>query len=117
MHTTLSGTLGSRGDFLELTLGFDGLLVFCRSFWGREGYRHMEPLGLGNGAFDIYMIDLPIIVSALSFRIQIGVGTPGNYKDCVMGGEGVGLLWRLLDLRRGWWQGVGFGLDLRIGVV
>jgi hypothetical protein len=60
----------------------------------------MGPFGLGNGAFGCYMIDLLVIVSALSLGIKIGVGTSDNYEQCAMGGEGVGLLRRLLDLWR-----------------
>jgi hypothetical protein len=70
----------------------------------------MGPFGLGNGAFDSCMIDLSVIVSTLSLGIEIGVGASGNYEDCAIGGEGIELLWRR-------WQRVGFGLDLRIGVV
>jgi hypothetical protein len=62
----------------------------------------MGPFGLVNGAFDIYMIDLPVIVSVLSLGIKIDVGTPVNCEDCVVGGESVGLLRRLLDLWRRW---------------
>jgi hypothetical protein len=72
---------------------------------------------LGDRAFDNYMIDMPIIVSMLSLGVEIGVGTSGDYKDCVVGGEGVRLLRRFLDLWWGWWQGIGFGLDLRVGVI
>jgi hypothetical protein len=46
------------------------------------------------------MIDLLVIVSALSLGIKIGVGTSDNYEQCAVGGEGVGLLRRLLDLWR-----------------
>jgi hypothetical protein len=58
----------------------------------------MGPLGLGNVAFDSYMIDLPVIVYALSLGIKISVGTPGNCEDCAVGGEGVRLWRRLLGL-------------------
>jgi hypothetical protein len=44
------------------------------------------------------MIDLLIVVSALSHGVEIGVGTSGDCKDCAVGGEGVGLLRRFLDL-------------------
>jgi hypothetical protein len=77
----------------------------------------MGPFGLGNGAFDIYMIDLSVIVSTLSLGINIIVRTSGDCEDCVMGRESVGLLRRLLDFWWRWWWRVGFGLDLRIGVV
>jgi hypothetical protein len=77
----------------------------------------MSPFGLSNWAFESYMIDLLEIVSSLSLGIKIDVRTSGDCEDCVMSGEGVGLLWRFLDLWRGWWRRVGFGLDLRAGVV
>jgi hypothetical protein len=35
----------------------------------------MGPFGLDNGAFDNYMIDLPVIVSALSLGISV-LGPP-----------------------------------------
>jgi hypothetical protein len=60
---------------------------------------------------------LPLIVYALSLGIKIGVRTSGDCEDCVVGGDSVGLLWRLLDLWWRWWQRVGFGLDLRIDIV
>jgi hypothetical protein len=44
------------------------------------------------------MINLPIIVYVLSLGVKIGVGTFGDCKDCAMGGEGVRLLRRFLDL-------------------
>jgi hypothetical protein len=72
------------------------------------------PFGLGDGAFDNYMIDLSLVVSPLPLSIKISVGASGNYEDCVVGGECFGLWWGFLDL---WWRWVAFGLDLRIGVV
>jgi hypothetical protein len=44
------------------------------------------------------MIDLPMVIYALSHGIKINIGTPGNFEDCAMGGESVVLLRRLLDL-------------------
>jgi hypothetical protein len=35
----------------------------------------MAPFGLGNGTFDNYVIDLLVIVSAVSLGIKIGVRT------------------------------------------
>jgi hypothetical protein len=60
----------------------------------------MGPFGLGNGTFHNNMIDLPMVVSVLSLGIKISVVTFGDCQDCDVGGEGVGLLWRLLDLRQ-----------------
>jgi hypothetical protein len=54
----------------------------------------VRPFGLGNRTFDNIVIDLPIIVTALSHGVKIGVGTSSNCEDCAMGGEGVGLLRR-----------------------
>jgi hypothetical protein len=58
------------------------------------------PFDLGNGALSSYMIDLSIIVSLLPLGIKTGVGTFSNYEECVMGGVGIRLLWRLLNLWR-----------------
>jgi hypothetical protein len=44
------------------------------------------------------MIGLSIIVSPLPLGVKIGVRTSGDCKDCIMGGEGISLLWRLTDL-------------------
>jgi hypothetical protein len=59
----------------------------------------VRPFGLGDGTFDNNMIDLPVIVVALSLDVEIGVGISGNCEDCAMGGEGIGLLRRFMDLR------------------
>jgi hypothetical protein len=75
------------------------------------------PFGLCNGTFDGDAINLPVIITTLSIGVEIGIRTSVNCKDCVVCGENVGLLWRFLVLkwRRRWW--IGFGLDLRVGVV
>jgi hypothetical protein len=78
---------------------------------------HVGPFGLGNRTFDSDVIDLPVIVVVLSLGVKIGVGTSGDCKDCAVGGEGVRLLQRLLDLWRGWWRRIDFSLDLRVCVV
>jgi hypothetical protein len=46
------------------------------------------PFGLCDGAFDSYMIYFPVVVSVLSFGVNISVGTFGNCEDCAVGGEG-----------------------------
>jgi hypothetical protein len=63
------------------------------------------------------MIFFSIVVSALSLGVKVGVGTSGNCEDCAMGGEGIRLLWRLMDLwwRWRWW--ISFGIDLRIWII
>jgi hypothetical protein len=75
------------------------------------------PFGLGYGTFYNYMIDLSVVVYTLSFGIKISVWTTDDCEDCAMGGECIGLLWILLNLRWRWVWRVGFGLDLRVGVV
>jgi hypothetical protein len=40
------------------------------------------------------MIDLVIIVSSLSFILEIGIGVSGDHMHHAMGGEIVVLLWR-----------------------
>jgi hypothetical protein len=69
--------------------------------------------GLVNWAITSYMINLSIVLSTLSFCVKICDGTAGNCEDCAVGGDGIRLLWRFLDL----WLWVGFGLDMGIGVV
>jgi hypothetical protein len=79
---------------------------------GGEGYGNVRPLGLGDGAFDSYMIYFSIIISMLSPYVEIGIGAPGDCKDCVMSWESFILLLQLLDLwhRWRWWVGCGFNL-------
>jgi hypothetical protein len=43
------------------------------------------PFGLGDWAFDNYMVNLSIVISAPSLGIKIGVGTSGNCEDCAVG--------------------------------
>jgi hypothetical protein len=52
---------------------------------------------LGDRAFDSYMTDLLIIVSALSLGVKIGVGISGDYKDCSVGG---GRCWIVAEVPR-----------------
>jgi hypothetical protein len=40
---------------------------------GGEGYRHVRPFGLGNGAFDSNMINLTIIILALPLGLKVCV--------------------------------------------
>jgi hypothetical protein len=60
------------------------------------------PFGLGDRTFDDDVIDLPVVITALSLGIEVGIGTFGNCEDCAVGGESVGLLWRFLDFRWRW---------------
>jgi hypothetical protein len=53
------------------------------------------PFGLCNWTFDNYMVNLSIVISALSLGVKIGIGTSCNCENCVMGGEGIELLRRL----------------------
>jgi hypothetical protein len=48
----------------------------------------MRPLGLGNGAFNSYVIYFYVIVLAMSLGVKVGIGTSSNYKDCAMCWEG-----------------------------
>jgi hypothetical protein len=43
----------------------------------------MGPFGFGDGTFDSNMIDLPIVVSALSLGVKGSVGTFGDFEDCL----------------------------------
>jgi hypothetical protein len=54
--------------------------------------------GLGNGAFDGNVIDLPVIVSLLPLGVKINVGASSDCEDCAMGGKTFGLLQRFTDL-------------------
>jgi hypothetical protein len=74
----------------------------------------VRPLGLGNGAFDSYVIYFSIIVSTLPLGVEVGIETFGNCEDCAMSWEGcilllgfLGLWWRL------WWR-IGFVFDLGV---
>jgi hypothetical protein len=63
-----------------------------------KGYGYLGPFGLGDGAFDGYMIDLSIVVSPLLLSVEINVGTSSDCNDYAMGGKGVSLLWKFTDL-------------------
>jgi hypothetical protein len=45
------------------------------------------PFVLGNGTFDDYIIDLPIIVFLLPLGVKINVRTSDDCKDCVVVGK------------------------------
>jgi hypothetical protein len=51
---------------------------------GGEGYGNVRPLGMGNGAFDTYVIYFSVIVPALSLGVKVGIGTSDNCEDCAM---------------------------------
>jgi hypothetical protein len=55
----------------------------------------VRPLCLNHGALDDHVIDLVIIVSSLSFVLEIGVGASSDHMDHVMGGEIVAMVQRL----------------------
>jgi hypothetical protein len=65
---------------------------------GEEVYGNVRPLGLGNGAFDSYVIYFSIVVSALSLGVKVGIGAPDDCKDCAVSWEGFSLLLRFSDL-------------------
>jgi hypothetical protein len=81
---------------------------------GGEGYGNVRLFGLSDGAFDSYMIYFSVVISALSLGVKVGVGASGDCEDCAMGGDGIRLLGRLLDL---WQRWISFGLELRVGVI
>jgi hypothetical protein len=82
---------------------------------GGESYGHAGSFGLCNGTFDDDMINLPVIITMMSLGVEVGIGISCNCMDCAMCGESISLLRSFLDLRWRWW--IGFGLDLRVGVV
>jgi hypothetical protein len=69
---------------------------------------------MSDGAFNKYMTYFSVVISVLSLGVKVGVGASGDCEDCAMGGDGIRLLGRLLDLWRMW---ISFGLDLRVGVI
>jgi hypothetical protein len=73
-------------------------------------------LGLCDGTFDRYMVYFPVVISVLPFSVKVWIGTSSNCEDCTVGGEGIGLLRGLLDLRQRW-SWVSFCFDLRVGVI
>jgi hypothetical protein len=75
---------------------------------GGKGYGNVRPLGLGNVAFDSYVIYFSVIVRALSLGVKVDIGTFGNCKDCAMGWEGFVLLLGLLGLWQRWGCWIGF---------
>jgi hypothetical protein len=82
-----------------------------------ESYGHVGPFGLCHGTFDGDVINLPIIMMTLSLGVKVGIGTSSNCKDCTICAESINLLWRFLDLRWRWRWWIGFGFDLRVGVL
>jgi hypothetical protein len=75
------------------------------------------PLGLSDGTFDDYMVYFPIVISALPLGVRISVGTFSDCEDCTVSGEGIILLLGFLNSWRRWRLWVGFGFNLRVGVV
>jgi hypothetical protein len=73
----------------------------------------VRPFGLGDGAFNNYMIYFSVIILVLSLGVKIGIEAPGDCKYCVVSWESFVLLLRLLDLWRRWRWWVGFGFNLR----
>jgi hypothetical protein len=75
------------------------------------------PLGLGDGAFDCYVIYFSIIVSALPLDVKVCIGTTSNCKDCAMLWESFALLLGFLGLRQKLWWWIGFIYDLGVIVL
>jgi hypothetical protein len=72
----------------------------------------VRPLGLGDGAFDSYMIYYFVIILALSLGVEISIGALSDCKDCAVSWESFILLLWLLDLWQmwRWWVGIGFNM-------
>jgi hypothetical protein len=66
--------------------------VIVKEDFGNVPTVDVRPFGLSNWAFDSYLIYFSVVVSVVSLCVKVGVGTSGNYENCVMGGEGIGLL-------------------------
>jgi hypothetical protein len=77
----------------------------------------VRPLGLGNGAFDNYVIYFSVIVATLSFGAKVGIRTSVDYKDCGMSWECFILLLGFLGLWRRWGWWIGFIFDLGVIVL
>jgi hypothetical protein len=77
----------------------------------------MRPLYLCNGAFDSYVIYFSIIVSALSFGVELDIGTSDNYKDCAISWECFILLLGFLGLWQRLWWWISFIFDLGVIVL
>jgi hypothetical protein len=58
----------------------------------------VRPLGLGNGAFDSYVIYFSVVVSVLSLGVEVGIGAPSDCKDCAVSWAGFGLLLGVMSL-------------------
>jgi hypothetical protein len=84
---------------------------------GGEGYGNVRPVGLGNGAFDSYVIYFSVVVSVISLAVKVGIGAPNDCKDCAVSWEDFGLLLGFSDLWRRWRRWVGFSFDLGVGVI
>jgi hypothetical protein len=83
------------------------------SVWGNEArFTSWDEKVTG---YDV--IDLHVVITTLSLGVKISIGASNNCEDCVMGGENINLWRRFLDLRWRWWCWVGFGFDMRVGVV
>jgi hypothetical protein len=79
--------------------------------------REDHSIGLSDGAFDDYMVYFSVVISALLLGVKTGVGTSSDCEDCAVGGEGIIFLLGFLDLWQRWRRWVGFGFNLRVGVV
>jgi hypothetical protein len=72
---------------------------------------------LSDGAFNRYMVYFLVVISTLSLGVKVDVETSGDCEDCTVGGEGIILLMRFLNLWWRWRQWIGFSFNLRVGVV
>jgi hypothetical protein len=72
---------------------------------------------LSDGAFDGYMVYFLVVISTLPLGVKVDVETSGDCEDCIVGGEGIILLMRFLNLWWRWRRWIGFSFNLRVGVV
>jgi hypothetical protein len=77
----------------------------------------MRSLGLGNGAFDTYVIYFSVIVLTLSLGVKVSIGASGDCKDCAMCWECFVSLLGFLGLWRRWAWWIGFVLCLGVIVL
>jgi hypothetical protein len=86
--------------------------------WDEKVMGMWDHLVLGNGAFDSDAINLLVIIMMSSLGVVVGIGTSGNCEDRMKNiAGGVSLLRRFLDFGWRWRRWVGFGFDLRVGVI
>jgi hypothetical protein len=84
---------------------------------GGEGYENVRPLGLGDGAFNSYVIYFSVIVPVPSLGVKVGIRTSGECKECAMCWEVFIWLLGFLGLWRRWGWWIVFVLNLGVIVL